>query len=1387
MAVSLTLNQVPLPANYGDWFPVGQLIGLKWRSTIPSDYLPIQTIAILESIQNTDLMIPNSFDTKFGGMYTGIVSAMQAIYDAAQGINGNFVTGEVLLNRSQGRGTFPTTQYNYLLAPRFGFQIGNFKQQAYFQIYSFCTGLITLGTVAWLSSDTLAKVEYVTNNIMKRFYLSHGKIQEAVSDVVDGMVVLKLADIAQEQNFNFAPSGNLYIWTGTTDSNGNTTYSKKIFDLSSLVLDKNGRIFINSTTYPDVLLVKTGDFFLVEKPWVLEDYTKLFEYGLNKKSGFYETNEQKIKAFSETGKMTIQGVWFQYANITELQDLAAETEGESSSSSDSSETIVFENNVDINDADLSSESSQSSSSMSTNEEDMLLWHVFTDMKDAQLTLPTNNAEQELLGEAKHVAGTLSEGLGYLNKLIKNKKATTARIIVFGAGTKLQNFYTNSLVGEFIKVSVSGKNSTSDAYFEIVGHPRNDTIEVDVNSCNISIDLSDAVKIDKQDVRYMEVIDVLQQKFWFVNELFFGTPSTTGLWNAAAASVTTHDITQTIKVSGSDTTTITTQNVYTDPLGVSTTEEKTVTLPIKISTETTTDKENIIEYKGKTTNIKLLSQDVFSTYMLDVEEKTKTKCSYLTERFYQSFLLEPKDAKNANLLNESYFKKFSGWYFYNISTMKIHKILDAVFKLVSTGQEFTRETFKNHTTPTATKTGGQGNKIEIYLTLDGDLSSEIFVNDTTKGTSSGYIFLDTPFSTVSGLHGEMSFQLKTEPALGADGKYKLLMYGNYFAGLYVLPEPTSSQLTIASFAYGANFGNISYPDIYMSMSSSGRSIAVVMQKIGKNQRTFAFFTDNQSNTLVYRQGYVNWTSELPQKAVYIGKPTECNTAAEVKTNSAIVGITFNASESGAIYWFSYPNGYSDSSFKSSFGIQYFCHYVSENSTAYSQLIEDFYTQPIDISAKYLPIEFVSYKDPNSDSNIVDIDTYFASSFVGKGESSEKVYDSSGGNKADFESFVNGSKKNLVGTPNTSVKNYKYVPQKRLISSSRFFDSIVDDSGDIFMIYGGESGTFSINKKTNSTTSLISYKMDKNLQYKYLIKDDYFKSNSSVFIIKTNANGKYWFSPHISSENQINDTSNFDPKEFEVPMMILYDFNYMASTMSQFDNLCYVFGKVLLDGYETIAVYRFNIKELQINNNMYVLMNESSEWISMASFQKLQQPYYGYSIGEYGRDLSYLSEVINANIFPSEGDQVFKAIMSSNSQSICVDFERTDLNMFIDVDNFEYDGNSYTGIICLKSTNAGISWKIRENTNGILYGSADDICSCYRHPWLFLMDTSNGEISVQNIEKVTAKEFVTKASSIKSSAIIDEHGVLCLYYYGKDGFPSAVFSSNGGVNWKNLNNW
>jgi hypothetical protein len=126
--------------------------------------------------------------------------------------------------------------------------------------------------------------------------------------------------------------------------------------------------------------------------------------------------------------------------------------------------------------------------------------------------------------------------------------------------------------------------------------------------------------------------------------------------------------------------------------------------------------------------------------------------------------------------------------------------------------------------------------------------------------------------------------------------------------------------------------------------------------------------------------------------------------------------------------------------------------------------------------------------------------------------------------------------------------------------------------------------------------------------------------------------------------------------------------------------------------------------------------------------------------------------------------------------------SDINMFFDVRNFDVNGSTINGIICLTSSNEGISWKIKEK----IYGIEDETCVCYKHPFLFTMDKNKGEVFVSNINN-GYKYYVTKSSSIKSTASIDNHGTIYFYYYTKSGFPSGVFSKNSGITWEKLTNW
>ena len=1315
-----------LPANFIDWFPIWSINSknLKWTATIPKKYLPLDTIAIGEDIAYNIMIAPPARTTLLVGTL-GIIGAMQAIREVAASIGGN--SGDITLSRKKSWGQFGQDTYNYYSSPRFGYQIGSFKQQAYFKVRSIGTNFFNTG---WSEFNTIPNIEYVTNNRLKKLYLSHGKIL-GIRKELGNIFYVSLCAFSQNQDVNFTPSGTLNVWSLDTTTK---TYNKFGFDLSKTQITDNGELIFDVTTLPDVEKIFTGDFFTIDKPWILEDYSLLFEYGLQKNNGFYETNEQKFKAFYEFGTMNVKGVWTQVSKDLVYSD-------------ESKETVV-------------------------------LWTLYTDLDASVITLPTTPEDEKYYGENMLILGTLKEGIEILKKSFEDGNIENIRVVIFGAGGELQNFYPPSLVGEFVKVE--------DNYFEIMAHPRTETIEIQINSANAISNFTD-VGLGG------EIIDVFQQKFWFTNELYYNYPYSIGLWQTEKfiKSLATNDYENKIVVGstgegGDQVGTRTTTNTltWTDSNSSSQTETKTIVISsIEISKQ---DKETS-STKTKTTNISLNAYDVLATFTGE-EETTITTCTLLTERFYKpysSFKFETDD-----ILTYGFYKKFTTWYFWNISKQKVYKILDA--------------TFEKDKSWTAEKP-----LLEIKLTLEGDLTSEINI-----GSTEGYIFTDLPHQTYSGNHGEMTLSLNMAPSLSADPdeKWYAYMYGNYYSGTYVLPEP-ASQFLLTSFAYGDTVisGGRDIPNVLASViDAQTLFVSGVTQQIGSASKDYLFFVDPENLLLVYRNGSCAWRFDPQRKLVVTMEPNVENSIQGLKDiKQFITQIIYNC-EKNSSYWFVRPKG------KRTQASLYESYHISKNSYADTSLTRLYNLEGVPTSGIYFPFEFsssVKKDDSGVKTNAVAVDTYFPSNLIGSGECLEKIYGEGVSTKNTLTSLIDGGTPSR-GSLSSSVQSISYVDPSKVLQDVKYLWTYSTGDSSIYLFYNMNPPEFYIEDVGGSA-------------------DNINPPRPSVFVLVSDSGGKNFYSPNTTEESNTKASS---------PLMLLYDFDFGGGIINKQETFCCLFGFTYERGFGPadkdeddkfitpsvysqhcfLAMYHFNLNDVFIKDDTYQFSNKdgTTKWVGrfpkLTATQSPKQSYeygtnknlFGHKLQEVDVGLSDYNDYDPEN--SSESSQYFISILNQSDAkfepkqiSVTINESET-ITLFIGVKNLIYKDkenkeNTISGIVSLKSSNGGTTWTISvdDNNTPIIYNDNDSQINPYQllkqkdglSSLLFLVDNASKQLVVKNIKVQTPETTTIIAQNVlpqKIYAIMQENGAIYVYYIINGNVVASV-SNNGGITWKYLNNW
>jgi len=1331
MAIPTNFNSIeltsPLPASFEKWFPIGHIYNNKWRAVIDPKYLPLSTVAVGEDISyNLDIPLPASLSSAIGTL--GIVGAMVAIRNAYMSLGGQ--SANITLSRSISFGNFGTTQplVYYINSPRFGYQIGTFKHQAYFEVRSIGT---SVGGGAWADFATVASIEYATNCKLKRLYVSHGKILSIYKKYVD-VYIVRLFEKTTQPNSDFKLDGKLQVWTFIDNK-----YKKIEYDLSSNVtLSETGELIFEKDKFIDIEKISSGDFFILTKPWVIENPSFLFEYGLNKDNGFYQTNEQQYKVVSST----ILGVWIQAPKDLTYSDGTPET--------------------------------------------VLLWHLYTDLSKDRFPLPNTPEQEKLVGEASDIKGTLKEGIA-LAKLNKDN-AASVRVVIFGANSEIQNCYPPSLIGEFVNIG--------DYFWEIVGHPRSETIEVKLSSSNGNNDENFVNFIDTAGIT--ENIDVFQQKFWFINELYYGYPYSHGLWEGTVTKTpvvyTNNKIETNEKATSGDpkgNLTIKNTTTYTNAKEASVVEIYTTTYSSADLQDAEQDDTTTVEFT--TTAFTISSRDVPSTNILDQKEKNTTKCNYLTERFYKDFTLIELLSTNAGQLSDDYYKKYDNLYFYNMSKNKTYKIFDIDFKVVST----------DSTTLI--------NTIDITMVVMGDVESELSAQTTT-----GYIFLGEPFKTYSGYYGEMSLSINTAPSLNASGQNYAYMYGNYYSGTYILPEQ-ASQFAITSARYGDNVTFSKYGDLpYVLISVPNVSMSWMggcIQRIGTSSRDYVFFLDPDLNAVVFRQGSCDWRREHQKKLVITINPEEFGTSDVVNLQELrkyITKITYNVKNNGDGFWFVKPQ----SKFKSP--SMYESYYVSNGNNVCSSLTAFYNLDNLPSKGIWFPFEFFSFEEETKDTKVnkVIANTYFTSDLLNSGECLEKVYGADLDAKNNLKSLISGIVPNR-GALSTTIDKIYCVDENKVLQDINYMWVYATYHSEIFLFYKKSLPKFYLDAGKNT---------------------DLNPSLPSVFVLRSDNSGDDFHSPSVLER---------DKSGASASLMLLYDFDLRCAAISVDETTGFVLGfaydrgKGPLDSvdengnpkketsgeninyknYCFLAMYAFNLRDIFENeDNYYACFDKDNKEINtimrLARLKTVEvttrgKNEHGENKDLYGQQLKECETgaLDDYNVMPSdqsESSQYMVSILNQNNAkfdprqiSVSVNSDNV-ISLFINVTDFKYkdkddkDG-TVSGIISLSSKNSGITWIAEDDDDDvpIVYGNSLETNPYILDNILFVINEKNELVAkdLQNKSVIATKVVAYDVLKQNIYASKQENGQMFVYYYNKDGNLSALLSKDGGATWTGLNNW
>jgi hypothetical protein len=406
---------IALPADWPGWNPKylmngGRPFGRPYDYYFPPNYLPAQYFNVVDSFANTLLDLPNA--SMLLAQFVFSPAAAAAFAQATAPI----MYSATLKRIGSSASTSPDSGVYYVAfkSPRVGYQLGtHFKSQTYVTVGVTALGFVyNLANIVWMpNSSIVPRIEYRMNCRFRQFYVMNGKLTGVRADPANAsQTQVQLFDSTDTPNFASPPNGSIKV----IKSDG-TSQTLSISSVDSqwwcTVATPNG-----SDGTPTAVSVAVGDFYVLSKPWLIEDPQLMFEYGLGVSGdGYYQTDYQKCKV---TGNVI--GMWLP-------------PEGSST---------LYVPYVDATNSDyMASKINIDSAAV---------------------------AQQELEGISPTIAGDTAAGYAKFNAL--SPKPSTLRIIVRHDDPGIKhNFMAGNLVGEYLQAG--------DQYYEIVGQTRYDTVEI----------------------------------------------------------------------------------------------------------------------------------------------------------------------------------------------------------------------------------------------------------------------------------------------------------------------------------------------------------------------------------------------------------------------------------------------------------------------------------------------------------------------------------------------------------------------------------------------------------------------------------------------------------------------------------------------------------------------------------------------------------------------------------------------------------------------------------------------------------------------------------------------------------------------------------------------
>ena len=508
-------SYLPLPSSWNKW----QAISIHGRHapqddifpyrTVTEDesgnfnysgksYVPSNTLAIAAEIANTAIDISSPGGATDAGMFP----VAHGVYPP-----GMAETLNLTFSRTGSGGEYAGTPwYVRGVSPRYGVSVGNiFKHQAYIGLSLQGDGQsFFAANTTWLHVYGTAKVEYCTNSRLKKLYIDHGLVVGIRTETdTSGKVwmYIKINDSIFPPPDNLSMTNSMKVWTSkvTLDSEPITDpgHPSETYDFTTLNKTWEIKVEIAAVYKDRTNFVKAGDFFKLDIPILLGDPAFIHEYELDvvkdahNGQEHYETVEQRFSYGSK-----IIGLWTAFPKL------------------------VMKEGKEVSDVQ---------------EEAVDLAYVNEEYRN-DVFLPKSTGESVARNEGMDWGGDFNTGKDILSHHA-NQFSNVKLIIQAPSLTRYQNFATQNLIGEFVEVQ--GGN-----FFQIVGHPRPDTILVS-NSCLNSFEKVKNKMVPKSLMGFLASnldITIYQQKFWMITEVYPGTPGTSGptigLWQGNPTEVST---------------------------------------------------------------------------------------------------------------------------------------------------------------------------------------------------------------------------------------------------------------------------------------------------------------------------------------------------------------------------------------------------------------------------------------------------------------------------------------------------------------------------------------------------------------------------------------------------------------------------------------------------------------------------------------------------------------------------------------------------------------------------------------------------------------------------------------------------------------------------------